>query len=329
MSDESEILCPCTSGKAYAACCQPFHKGAIPSDALLLMRSRYSAYALDNADYIINTTHPASPQYSENRFFWKRNISKFSRNTTFDKLDILDFKEKGTLATVTFTAHITQKELDATFTEKSFFEKRGNRWLYRGGQMSAGHAPNLITNGQLRLLPLAYYGDPILTRKADPIADINDDLKKLIEEMIETMEACDGIGLAAPQIHHSIRLFVIRQPIEREDGKVEEGDIKVFINPVLSAPSEETWKASEGCLSIPTISGEVLRPKEISVEYTNIDGKKVSERLKGWAARVVMHEYDHIDGILYIDRLPQAEREALEPQLQNLKKRIHDKTKNL
>lgn len=310
--------------KEYDNCCKLFHDGIIPENALLLMRSRYSAYVLDIPDYIIATTHPASPQYSENKFSWKRNISQFSRSSSFHKLEILDFKENKASATVTFTAYLSQESHDATFTERSYFEKINNRWLYRGGQLAQGHAPNLITNGQLRLLPLAYYGDPILRKKAVPINDITADITKLVEEMIETMDACDGIGLAAPQIHHSIRLYVIRTPIEIDENKFEPGEVEVFINPTLSLPSEETWKASEGCLSIPTFRFLVERPKQVTVEYTNLEGKIVKRRVSNWEARVIMHENDHIEGILFIDRLYSEEQSKLKPLLENLEKRIHD-----
>jgi peptide deformylase len=288
------------------------------------MRSRYSAYVLNIPDYIIETTHPANPQYSENKFAWKRSISQFSRNSSFHKLEVLDFKEKNTLATVSFTAHISQDGHDATFTERSYFEKINDQWFYRGGQLVQGHAPNLVTTGQLRLLPLAYYGDPILRKVADPVNEITDDIRKLVEEMIETMDASDGVGLAAPQIHHSIKLFVIRTPVETEQDKFELGEVKVFINPKLSSPSEETWKAPEGCLSIPTIRSNVERPREITIEYTSIDGSIIKQRYSGWAARVIMHENDHINGILFIDRLDTDEQLKLAPFLQNLEKRIHD-----
>lgn len=324
MSDFTTNLCPCSSGKEYNHCCKPFHEGIRPENAVQLMRSRYSAYVLNLPDYIIKTTHPASPQYVENHFSWKRGISQFSRNFTFQRLEVLDFKEKNTLATVTFTAYLSQKDRDATFTEKSYFEKVNDRWLYRGGQLAQGHVPNLVTTGQFRLLPLAYYGDPILRKKADPIIEVTPDIKKLIEEMIETMDACDGIGLAAPQIYHSIRLFVIRVPIEKDENRYGAGEVKVFINPHLSLHSEETWKAPEGCLSIPTIRSLVERPKEVTVEYTSIEGKPIQERVSGWQARVIMHEYDHIEGILFIDRLEQGEQTKLIPFLENLEKRIHD-----
>lgn len=318
-------LCPCCSGKEYDACCKIFHQGSLPENALLLMRSRYSAYVLNIPDYIIETTHPASPQYSENKLLWRRAISQFSRRSSFHRLEVLDFKEKNTLAIVTFTAHVSQGDRDTTFTERSFFEKINNRWFYRGGQLAQGYAPNIFTTSQLRLLPLAYYGDPILRKKTEAITEITSDIKKLIEEMVETMDACDGMGLAAPQIHHSIKLFVIRTPIEIDHDKFDLGEVRVFINPILSLHSEETWKVSEACLSIPTLSGLVERPKEVTVEYTSLEGKLIKERVSGWQARVIMHENDHIEGILFIDRLDQEERAKLMPFLENLETRIHDR----
>lgn len=317
-------LCPCSSGKEYEQCCKIFHQGEIPENALLLMRARYSAYALNLPDYIVETTHPASPQYSENKFSWKRSISRFSRGFSFDKLEILEFKEKEPIAIVTFTAHISREGSDATFTERSYFEKIHDRWFYRSGQLMEGHVPSLATTSQLRLLPLAYYGDPILRRAADPITEITSDIKKLVEEMVETMDACDGSGLAAPQVHHSIRLFIIRTPIETEEGKIEYGEVKVFINPKLSSHSADKVKASEGCLSIPTIRSAVERPKEVTVEYTTLEGRTITRRFSGWEARVIMHENDHIDGILFVDRLEPEELAKITPLLQNLEKRIHD-----
>lgn len=128
-----ENPCPCFSGKEYDLCCKPFHQGALPENALLLMRSRYSAYALNLPEYIIETTHSANPQYSDDKLGWKRSITQFAKNTTFQNLEILDFKESGNLAEVTFTAYLSQDGQDATFTERSYFEKINGRWLYREG----------------------------------------------------------------------------------------------------------------------------------------------------------------------------------------------------
>ena len=316
--------CPCGSEKQYSNCCRRFHYGELPAHALELMRSRYSAYALGLTDYIIQTTHPGSPQFSHDLGLWSQEISEFCLHTQFKKLEILETQENSPFATVTFTAHLMQNQKDVSFSEKSYFEKIRGKWLYRSGKLSAGRTPNLITTDQLRLLPLAYYGDPILRKVADPIVEITQDIRKLVEEMVETMDACDGIGLAAPQVHHSIQLFIIRKPIEKENKKVEFGEVKVFINPKVSSPGEDTWKISEGCLSIPTIHGDVERPKEISVEYSDLEGRQHKERVSGWEARVIMHENDHINGILFIDHLDQETREKFEPFLQSLHNRIHN-----
>lgn len=322
----SESPCPCGSGKTYANCCRRFHQGALPDSALLLMRSRYSAYALGIPEYIIHTTHPASPQYQHDIKQWTKEISDFCSHTAFRGLKILDFQEKDSFATVTFIASLSQNENDASFTERSYFEKTNGIWFYRSGQLSEGHAPHLVTTKELRLLPLAYYGDPILRKVGDAIPSITTDICTLVEEMIETMDACEGIGIAAPQVHHSLKLFVIRKPVESENGKVELKEAKVFINPEISMPSTETWEAMEGCLSIPSIRAEVKRPKEITVTYLDLEGNRIEERVSGWEARVILHENDHINGVLFIDHLEKTKRDSLEPLLNSLKNRIHDRT---
>ena len=311
-------VCPCSSGDTYTTCCEPFHQGKLPENALQLMRSRFSAYALNLPDYIIGTTHPASPQYLHDKTTWSRQISEFSSQTEFKKLEILNFQETEHFATVTFVAYLFQNNNDATFTERSYFEKLDGKWLYRSGQLSPGREPKLVPTTPLQLLPLAYLGKPVLRKVADPIIHITDDVRKLVQQMIETMDACNGIGLAAPQIHHSLKLFVIRVPVEKEDGTLSLNGVKVFINPEISLPSSETWKISEGCLSIPSIHGEVERPKEITVEYIDLQGSKIQERVSGWEARVIMHENDHINGVLFIDHLEVKTRQDLEPLLNQL-----------
>lgn len=319
----TRFLCPCTSGKLYEECCQPFHEGIIPENALELMRSRFAAFALDISDYIVSTTHPASTQYFENKFSWKRSLSNFSRAFSFDELEILDFKEKSSIATVTFIAYLSHDGKDATFTEKSLFEKYGGRWLYKEGQVEEGRVLTLSSSEPLNILPLAYYGDPILRKKAEPIQKITDEVKKLIEGMIATMDAHNGIGIAAPQVHQSIQLFITRKPNE-ENEKISYGEVEVFINPITSFPSHETWVASEGCLSIPTIRAEIERPYEITVEYTDLQGKRITKKFSGRHARMIMHENDHIEGVLFLDHLDKKERLHLEPFLKNLERRIQN-----
>lgn len=319
--------CPCGSKKIYANCCHPFHKGANPEGVDQLVRARYSAYALDLPEYIIRTTHPGSSDYMIDKTAWMKKISCFSEETQFNKLELLDVQEYRNLALVTFTAHLSHGEEDSSFTERAHFERKKGCWLYRNGQLFEGHAPNLVTTSQLRPLPLAYYGDPILRKKAEPVQEITEELRTLVGEMIETMDACNGIGLAAPQVHHSIRLFIIRVPNgEDEEGSVQWGPVKVFINPELSDPSKESWSHSEGCLSIPTVGGNVERPKEITVEYTDLDGSVICEHCTGWEARVIMHENDHLNGVLFIDRMKSEARKKVETQLKHLQNRIHDGT---
>ena len=314
--------CFCSSGLNYEECCQVFHKGKKPDNALQLMRSRYSAYAMHHADYLIATTHPANPHYSDNLFNWKRAILKsFSKDAVFKQLDIHDFQEKGVMATVTFTAHIVEGSLDRTFTEKSLFQKVKNQWYYLSGRLELGNVPDLFKKEPFNSLPLVYYGHPVLRKKAEPIENISQEIKQLVEDMISTMDAHGGMGLAAPQVNHSLRLFVIRQPIGQDREDITLGEVKVFINPRIH-PKKEIWKATEGCLSIPAVRMSVDRPKEITVEYTNLKGEEITEDVSGWEAKVILHEFDHIEGILFIDHVSKSEKDLLAPFLIGLEKRM-------
>lgn len=320
----SNILrpCPCGSGEKYEPCCGRFHHGALPENALQLMRSRYTAYVYDLPDYLIKTTHPASPHYIENKSFWKTDLSEFAKSVSFRRLEILDFRENEKMATVTFVTYLEQDNQEVPFTEQSFFEKTNGLWYYLRGKISKGRILPLNTQKTLQFLPLAYYGEPILREKAPPLTDITDEIRFLVEQMIETMEAFSGIGLAAPQIHQSQRIFITKAPIEGPGGKLSAGNIEVFINPVLSSPSSSTCDIEEGCLSIPTIRSMVRRPKEINIEYTNLEGELVKRRLIEWEARTAMHENDHINGVLFFDRLSPKEKKLLDSRLESLKNRL-------
>lgn len=123
--------CPCKSKKDYQSCCKPFHLGQLPSSALELMRSRFSAYALSNADYIINTTDPKGPLFVKDLKKWKEEILYFSKSTQFVDLQILSFTEESeSRATVTFIATLRQKNQEISFQEKSLFIKKEGKWLY-------------------------------------------------------------------------------------------------------------------------------------------------------------------------------------------------------
>lgn len=125
-------MCPCKSNKPYSNCCEPYHTFAkLPENALVLMRSRFSAYALSLVDYIIQTTHPDNEQAKKNIALWKKEIEAFSKTTSFDDLKIIAFKEDKTEATVIFNAYLRQDNQNGSFQETSFFEKVKDHWLYK------------------------------------------------------------------------------------------------------------------------------------------------------------------------------------------------------
>ena len=129
MKISANTLCPCHSGKKYKQCCQPYHKGILPANAMLLMRSRYSAYALEMAEYIMKTTHPANPDFLPNGAEWKESILSFCRSTHFSGLKILEFMGGENEAFVTFEAKLGEY----TMKEKSHFLKEDGKWLYESG----------------------------------------------------------------------------------------------------------------------------------------------------------------------------------------------------
>ena len=133
-SMKSQMLCPCKSQNLYEGCCKLYHLGAPAPDAETLMRSRYSAYALGLADYIIKTTHPDHPQFNKKTWEWREDILSFSRATEFIDLEILAFENQDPLAYVTFTALLKQQGKDVSYTEKSLFEKKDDLWMYKDAE---------------------------------------------------------------------------------------------------------------------------------------------------------------------------------------------------
>ncbi len=168
------------------------------------------------------------------------------------------------------------------------------------------------------ILPIVAYGDPVLKKKAVEIDRQYPNLKELIENMFETMYGSSGVGLAAPQIGLSIRLFVVDgAPFEEEEVK----DFKrIFINPVIRNEAGEPWKFNEGCLSIPGIREDVERKEEVNIEYFDEEWKMHKEVLHGLPARIVQHEYDHIEGILFTDRISPLRKRLLKNKLANISK---------
>ncbi len=178
------------------------------------------------------------------------------------------------------------------------------------------------------ILPIVAYGDPVLKKEGEEIDKNYPDLDKLIENMFETMYEASGVGLAAPQIGKSIRLFIVdaspfAEPDE-EDGEIDpmaeglDGFKKVFINPIIEEESGEEWAFNEGCLSIPKIREEVFRKEKILITYFDENWELKEERYDGYAARIIQHEYDHIEGILFTDHLSPLKKRMLKKKLQNL-----------
>jgi peptide deformylase len=175
-------------------------------------------------------------------------------------------------------------------------------------------------------LPLAYYGDPILRKKADPITEITEEIKQLVLDMEDTMNANNGIGIAAPQVHHSIRLFITCLPVKGmgEDEWIP-GPLRVFINPVIESLGEETCVISEGCLSIPKIHRDVERPAKVVVRATDLNGAEFTLEACELEAHLILHENDHINGVLFIDRIHGKERKKIENQLRDIKTKYASK----
>jgi peptide deformylase len=174
------------------------------------------------------------------------------------------------------------------------------------------------------MLPIAFYGNPILRKKAEPIQEITDDIRKLVSDMVETMDNNNGIGLAAPQVGKSIRLFVLRNYIELPNGQLTiSAEPQVYINPKITFHSKETLIDVEGCLSIPGIHENVERPAKIIIEATDLNGQKFVEEIEGYNARVRMHENDHINGVLFVDRIPTEDYKKIESLLKDIKKQFH------
>lgn len=171
-------------------------------------------------------------------------------------------------------------------------------------------------------LPLAYYGEAVLRKKAAPVSTWDDSLHQLVRDMVETMEVEKGCGLAAPQVHRSVAVFITQIPREDEAGNVIAGELRVFINPTVVSYSREEWACEEGCLSIPGLRRRVSRPLKVVMRATDLSGQQFEEEFVGFDAHVVLHENDHLNGVLYIDRLESKERKALEPYLRKLKQRL-------
>lgn len=159
-------------------------------------------------------------------------------------------------------------------------------------------------------MKVIYLGNPILRKKAKEIEKYDEKLKKFAEEMAKVMYRDDGVGLAAPQVSESVRMFVF----DAGEG------LNTVINPEILKRNEKKVKMEEGCLSIPGIYADVFRPEEVEVKYFDVAGKECHKVLTGYAARVFQHEFDHLEGILFIDYLSTAKKAVLRSKLNKIKK---------
>jgi peptide deformylase len=166
--------------------------------------------------------------------------------------------------------------------------------------------------------PVVLYGNPLLRKKAKPIDKDHEGLNEIIENMWETMYNSDGVGLAAPQAGLSIRLFVI-DATAASDEEPELTDFKkVFINPEIVERAGEEWIMNEGCLSLPEIREDVKRPDRVRIKYLDENFQSHDEVYTGYAARIIQHEYDHLEGILFIDYLTPLKKRLLKSKLRNI-----------
>lgn len=178
------------------------------------------------------------------------------------------------------------------------------------------------------ILPIVAYGAQVLRKVAKPIDASYDGLNKLIEDMWETMYASSGVGLAAPQINRDIRLFVVDsaqifehlEPEEEGQYSDEPGIKKVFINAKIKDLDGEEWAYNEGCLSIPKIREDVYRPEMVIIEYQDEHFETHIETFTGLTARIIQHEYDHLEGKLFIDYLKPLKKKMLQGKLTDISK---------
>ena len=172
------------------------------------------------------------------------------------------------------------------------------------------------------ILPIIAYGHPVLKRKAEVINKDYPKLKELIENMFETMYNASVVGIAAPQIGLSIRLFIVDTNPFAEDDSLSDNDRnqlksfkKIFINPIIIDEKGDEWSFEEGCLSIPNIREGVLRQKQITIQYHDENFNKHTDSFDGLLARVIQHEYDHIEGVLFTDKLSSFKKQLLKKKL--------------
>lgn len=171
-------------------------------------------------------------------------------------------------------------------------------------------------------LPIYAYGHPILRKETEEIDENYPELAQLIEDMFETMYHTKGMGLAAPQIGKNIRLFLVdTEQLDTEEREEEASEFikEVFINPIILDESGKKWEYEEGCLSIPDIRGNVARQPKVRIEYYDANFELQDKIFDGITARVIQHEYDHLEGVLFVDLLKPIKKRFVQKRLSKIK----------
>jgi len=169
------------------------------------------------------------------------------------------------------------------------------------------------------IYPIVAYGNPILKKEAEEIKE-GTDVSALISDMFDTMGHASGVGLAAPQINQGIRLFVMDSSLMLDEDDDEVGIRRAFINPIILDEYGDEFAFEEGCLSIPEIRAEIIRPEKLTIEYYDENWKLHEEEFSGMTARVIQHEYDHLEGILFVDYLKGLKKRLLKSKLIDVSK---------
>lgn len=170
----------------------------------------------------------------------------------------------------------------------------------------------------MAILPIVTYNDPVLRKKAKPVEKFDENLKSIIVDLFDTMYNANGVGLAAPQIGKLIRLFVVdADPMAEETGETRYGPL-VFINPGIIERKGEIVSMEEGCLSIPEVRDEVKRTESVVVSYRDRNFEQQQMECSGWLSRVIQHEYDHLEGTLFLDHLSAFRRRLLGSKLRKI-----------
>lgn len=169
------------------------------------------------------------------------------------------------------------------------------------------------------IMDIKKYGDPILRKKAEEVKEINDEIRNILDDMVETMHKAEGVGLAAPQVGLNLRMFVL---------DIADGRIRKVINPEFLEKSDKIVENEEGCLSIPGIYKKVKRPETVKIKYLNENGEEVIEDTDGLLARALQHESDHLDGELFVDKISPVAKRMVSSKLLKLKKTTLKNVKN-